>query len=104
DGYPDALDSWVGLILPRWNYAALQANNSISGCTFSADTFLQFVARQTAAQALDVIETKLYGAPGIMPAAERSRLQTYLLPDPSTTTRRKDVVGLALSAPSFQWY
>src|SRR5262249_9876029 len=53
DGYPDALDSWVGLILPRWNFAALLANNSFfnstagTGIQFVADTFLNFTSGQT---------------------------------------------------------
>ncbi len=100
DGYPDALDRWVGLILPRWNFAASLLNGNIAGSSVSIDALLG--GANTADAVADVIDDKLFG--GAMPADQKTKIRDYLLPNPPSTTRKRDAVGLALSAPEFQWY
>ncbi len=101
DGYPDTLDKWVGLILPRWNFGASAGINAVSGLSFDVNVFLTGVAN-TAQAIADHIDTAMFG--GQMPAADKTRVRDYLLPDPPTLTRKRDAVGLAIGSPGFQWY
>ncbi|MBU6412833.1 MAG: DUF1800 family protein [Planctomycetes bacterium] len=100
DGYPDTLAYWNGLILPRWNWGASMATNAITGISFPVETF--FAGMTTSAQMLDKINAAMFG--GEMPAAERTRLQQYLNTNVGNATTRRETVGLAIGAPSFQWY
>ncbi len=102
DGYPDTLDYWVGLILPRWNFGAALLHNKIGGATVDIDAFL--AGADTAGAVMDRIETAIFGGIGGMNPRERSLIANYLLPDPPTTGRKRDAVGLAIGSPSFQWY
>ncbi|HWL92402.1 MAG TPA: DUF1800 domain-containing protein [Phycisphaerae bacterium] len=100
DGYPDSLDHWVGLLLPRWNFGASLLNGNVVGATVNINPFL--AGATTAAQVADRIDDALFG--GTMPANQKSRITQYLLPDNPTTQRKRDAVGLAIGAPAFQWY
>ncbi len=100
DGYPDKLDYWVGFIIPRWNFGASMTNGNVSGVTVDNATF--FSGLTTASQMAQRINQAMFA--GEMPAAEQDRIRTYLLPDPPSTQRKKDAMGLAIGAPSFQWY
>ena len=101
DGYPDTLLYWQGLILPRWNFGASALNANITGVTVDYATF--FNGLTTAQQMVDKIDQEMFG--GAMPQSDKDRIRTFLLPDPVTsTTKKKDAIGLAIGAPGFQWY
>jgi uncharacterized protein (DUF1800 family) len=100
DGYPDTLEYWSGLMLPRWNVGASLASSSISGTTIDFNAF--YSGATNATQMADRLNERLFN--GELPAAERDRLRQHLLPDPPSTTRRNDTFGLAVAAPSFQYY
>ena len=100
DGYPDTLLYWQGLILPRWNFGANLVINGVSGITFDVATF--FSGLTTTAQMIDRINQNIFG--GELTAAEITQLTRNLAVAPNDTTNRRDIVGLALGAPSFQWY
>ncbi len=101
DGYPDTLEAWVGLILPRWNFGASLLNGNISQVSVNIDTFFNNIPN-TAQDLVNHIDSAMFG--GAMAAAEKDRIRLYLLPDPPSNTRRKDAVGLAIAAPGYQWY
>lgn len=101
DGYPDTLDAWVGLILPRWNFGASLLNGNISGSTVDVTAFFQGVTATADAMA-DQINARLFG--GAMPTADRNRVRDYLLPNPPSATRQKEAIGLAIGSPGYQWY
>lgn len=99
DGYPDRVDYWAGNILPRWNFS----NTIMSATTGEIVVDLaQFRATDTADTVMTAIDTRLFG--GEMPAATRTRLRAFLVAQPMTTTRVREAIALALSAPAFQWY
>jgi uncharacterized protein (DUF1800 family) len=100
DGYPDSLQYWSGLILPRWNFGASLMQNQYNGLSVNIATL--FSGLTTAQQMADRINTSMFG--GEMPPAERDRIRDYLLPDSPTESRRREAVGLAIAAPGFQWY
>ncbi len=106
DGYPDTLTYWSGLILPRWGFGASLLTNSsgtaggISGLTVDVPGFLSGLT--TAQQIVDRIDQAMFG--GEMPASDKARIRTYLLPDPPSTIRQRDAIGLAIGSPGFQWY
>ena len=100
NGYPQSFEYWGGLPLPRWNYAFNLANNGVSGATFDLPALL--AGATTAVQVADRIETRLFT--GDMPAADKAALITYLRPDPPSTSRIRDAIGLALASPAFQWH
>ncbi len=100
DGYPDTLAHWQGLALARWNFAALLVTDAIPGITFDVTSY--FLGHNTALQMIDKIDSSIFG--GELPAAQRTQLLNFLSVNPSDPGRRRDTVGLALSAPAFQWY
>ncbi len=100
NGYPQSFDYWGGLPLPRWNYAFNLANNGVSGATFDLPALL--AGATTAVQVADRIETRLFT--GDMPEADKAALIAYLRPDPPSTSRIRDAIGLALASPAFQWH
>jgi hypothetical protein len=101
DGYPDTLSAWVGLILPRWNFGAALMNNNVSGTSVDINAFLAGVPN-TAQGVADQIDTALFG--GQMPPADKDRIRDYMLPDPPTTARKREALGLAIGSPGYQWY
>jgi hypothetical protein len=100
DGYPDKLESWVGGVIPRWNFGASLLNGNLSGLSVNVTTFLN--AANTAAAIVDRINGALFG--GTMPAAQKSVIENYLLPNPPTNLKKQEAIGLAIGAPSFQWH
>ncbi len=100
DGYPDSLDHWVGLILPRWSFGASLLAGQINGNAVDINALLG--SANTADAVVDRIDTALFG--GEMPPADKDRIREYLLPDPPTVTRKREAVGLAIGSPGFQWY
>lgn len=100
DGYPDKLDYWVGLILPRWNFGASLLNGNINGASVNVGTF--FNGLTTAQQMVDRIDQALFA--GEMSASEKNRIRTYMLPDSPSAQRRQEGIGLAIGSPGFQWY
>jgi len=100
DGYPDNIEYWVGFIVPRWNFGASMTNGSVSGVAIDSAAF--FNGLTSASQMAERISQVMFA--GEMPAPEKDRIRTYLLPDAPSTQRKKDAMGLAVGAPSFQWY
>ncbi|MDX2148781.1 MAG: DUF1800 domain-containing protein [Planctomycetota bacterium] len=100
DGYPDRLEYWVGLVLPRWNFGAQVVGNQINGIRVDINDF--FRGALTASQMIERINAGFFG--GEMPVAQRDRILQHLLPDPPSTLRQQEAVGLAIGSPEFQWY
>lgn len=103
DGYPDTLEYWIGLVLPRWNFGASLMNGttgSVSGASVPDEAF--FAGATTADQAADRINERLFA--GRLPIGERNRIRDYMLPNPTNRTRRREGLGLAIGAPAFQWH
>lgn len=100
DGYPDHIDHWVGLILPRWSFGAALLNGNIRGASVDIGAFLQ--GANTADDIVARIDAALFG--GEMPPAEKERIRQYLLPDPPPPLRKRDSLGLAIGSPGYQWY
>lgn len=103
DGYPDSLTAWSGLLLPRWNFGASLMNSQFAGTT--VDTTALLAGLPSPLTAVDVtgrINQLLFA--GRMPASEQTSLTSYLLPNPPSTTRIREAIGLAVGSPGFQWY
>lgn len=100
DGYPDSFQHWGGLVLPRWNFAALMAIDGVTGLTVGLTSL--FAGLTTADQVAGALNTALFG--GEMPLAEKNRIRDFLASAPTNTARQRDAIGLAVASPSFQWY
>jgi len=100
DGFPDKLNHWAGLLLPRWNFAHLLAMDAIQYTSTSAATL--FAGATTAQAAIDRLDSICFG--GAMPTVEKNRVKQYMLPDSPTEFRMREATALALSTPTFQWY
>jgi hypothetical protein len=99
DGYPDSLDAWVGLLLPRWNFGASLLNNEYSG--ISVNTTALFAGLTSRTQVVDRIALLLHG--GAMPPEDRAGLLAYL-PNTPSAAQIREACGLAIGYPGFQWY
>ncbi|MDX2115781.1 MAG: DUF1800 domain-containing protein [Planctomycetota bacterium] len=100
DGYPDTFEHWSGLVQPRWNFAATLGNQSLTGVTLDFSVFFAGAAGVDAMMAR--LNERLFG--GEMSPDEFEHVRQYMLPEPTTTSKLRDAVGLALSTPSFQWF
>jgi len=108
DGYPDTNQYWTGLVLPRWNFCAAAVTNGsassggINGVTFDTATLNAFFPNETTRdQIVATLNTKLFS--GAWPMAEQNAVRSFLPVGVMSTTNRRDAIGLALSAPSFQY-
>lgn len=99
DGYPDRVNAWGELLLPRWSFAAKLTNGDIPDVAINLPAFLQ--GATTGPEVFARFNQALFG--GAMPPAEAGIIQDYLGASPNEQTIR-DALGLALAAPSYQWY
>ena len=100
DGFPDKLNHWAGLLLPRWNFAINLLTNAIQHTTTNTATL--FAGATTSDGAMNRLDSLCYG--GAMPSSEKNRIKQYMLPDPPSELRMREAAALVLSSPSFQWY
>lgn len=107
DGYPDTLEYWVGLLLPRWNFGASLMNSNYSGITVDTTTAGALLAGATTAQQVaDRIDYILFNS--AMNATDKAAILAHLQPVlPATVpsqTQIREAFGLAMGSPGFQWY
>ncbi len=100
DGYPDSLDFWGGLVLPRWNFGAQMMNSSLSGIAPNAAAF--FAGASTPSEYIARIDSDMFG--GEMEPSDREAILGYLTTNAASSTVRAEALGLAVGCPSFQWY
>lgn len=82
-------------------FGASLANGQVNGASVDINAFFNGVPNNADALA-NHMDASLFG--GAMDPSEKLRIRDYLLPNPPTTQRRRDALGLALSSPGFQWY
>jgi uncharacterized protein (DUF1800 family) len=99
EGYPDAVEFWVGNLLPRWNAASTLS--SLNGTELRVD-----VAPLQALASADAVATEIgrmcFG--GELQERLREELVAYLRPAPTNATRIREALGLAIASSPFQWY
>jgi uncharacterized protein (DUF1800 family) len=100
NGYPDTQEFWAGLMLPRWNFVTSLMDTGIGGITYNVSQITQ--GATTAPAITDRIDAALFG--GRMLATDKAAITSFLQPAPTDTRRIKEAIGLAFTAPSFQWY
>jgi uncharacterized protein (DUF1800 family) len=100
NGYPQSLEYWGGLPLPRWNFAFNLSNGTITGAAVDAAALT--AGATTAVAITDRIDELVFA--GEMPQTDKAALLAYLQPDPPSLSRIRDALGLALASPAFQWH
>ena len=80
NGYPDSIAYWADNLLPRWNFGASMANNTVTGTAIDLNAF--FAGAISADQIIDRINQRFFA--GRWPAIEKARVRTFLLPEPVT--------------------
>ena len=100
DGFPDSLEAWGGALLPRWNFAIGLMWDQLAGVSVDVNALLAgAVTADTIAARLDQV---VFG--GAMPAADKTRIRDYLLPNNPYFEQIREAIGLTISSPGFQWY
>lgn len=98
DGYPDEKEYWTGYLTPRWQWASyLQYVASYYGVDYALFQ-AEYWKKNTVAW---VNKTLFFGN---MTREDKAALDEYLSSDPTNFERVKETIGLALSAPSYNWY
>lgn len=105
DGFPDFMAYWTGLVISRWNFGARLmllngSNPGINGVSINVPAF--FAGLTGASAMVEKINRTMFG--GEMASHEYLRLTTYLGLNPANSTIQRETIGLAIGAPSFQWY
>lgn len=100
DGFPDRLEFWVDLMLPRWNFGFALARGWVWGCFVNPGAL---VANSTSPRVVaDRVNTLLCAKD--MANSDRQAILDYLAAQPVDWERRQAAFALGLSSPSFQWY
>ena len=99
NGYPDRIDYWSGFILARWNFAA----DGIAGRrpAIAVDPDLLNTSRSPR-RAIATIDERLLNR--TMSSTTRVALKAYLEAEGVSKKSLGEVIGLAVSAPEFQYY
>ena len=100
DGYPMSMEFWMGLVIQRWNAVTSFANASATSTSFAvnATPFTGTTPEDTAER----IIRRCFG--GEVPESFRTRLADYIRPAPTSATRIREAMSLALASSQFQWY
>ncbi len=99
DGYPDALEFWVGNTTPRWAFATTLASSaSQTGINVDIAPYLA----GTADAAVDRMQAEFFG--GELSLETRQMLLNYIKAGTFNSARVRETISLALSAYEFQWY
>ncbi|MDX2183257.1 MAG: DUF1800 domain-containing protein [Gemmatimonadaceae bacterium] len=100
DGYPMSMEFWMGLVMQRWNTASAFATASATSTSFAVDPapFTGTTVEETTSR----IIARCLG--GEVPESFRTRLADYIRPAPTSATRIREAMSLALSSAQFQWY
>jgi hypothetical protein len=100
DGFPDSLEAWGAALLPRWNFASGLMSDQLPGVTVGVNALL--AGATTADSIMNRLDQLVFG--GAMPAADKTRIRDYLLPDSPWYEKIREAIGLVISSPAFQWY
>ncbi|MFI5309918.1 MAG: DUF1800 domain-containing protein [Gemmatimonadales bacterium] len=100
DGFPDRAEYWAGNIMPRWNYASFIANANTA--TSVRVDVAPFMTTPTAAAIVSAIDRACFG--GEMTQRLRDELTAYVAVSPTSTTRVREAISLALSSSTFQYF
>ena len=103
DGAPDALEAWMGNLMPRWKLALGLTRNEIDGTSINFDELFPALDPTSPASTLDHLSDRLLG--GRLELEARSGLLEAV----STTGQTHGPDTLAalaaglIASPAFQW-
>jgi hypothetical protein len=100
DGYPDKMDFWAGLILPRWNFALMLPQSYVWNTSVDIPALLG--TANTATAITNKINDLLFN--GEMMPGDKQDVLDFLSAQPVDAYRTKAAFAIALASPSFQWY
>jgi Protein of unknown function (DUF1800) len=100
NGYPDRYDSWSKNLLPRW----LFGNSATVGqIYYYFSGVLGLFPSRKPSDIVASIETNLFGC--VLPANRKTQMLNYFArTDRATNNEIRELVGLVLAGPEFQWY
>ncbi len=100
DGYPDKVDFWAGLILPRWNFALMLPQNYVWNVSIDLPNLLSGAnTPQAVADRIDLLICN-----GEMAPDDKQDVLNYLTSQAMSDKRKQGALAIALASPSFQWY
>jgi uncharacterized protein (DUF1800 family) len=100
DGFPMQLEYWSGNMLPRWNAASFVSNqNTATSIQFNVTPFM---TPATPAAIVGQIDKYIFG--GEMTQRLRDELTTYITTTPTSATRVRETIALAMASSPFQYY
>jgi uncharacterized protein (DUF1800 family) len=100
DGFPMQLEYWSGNMLPRWNASSFLSNqNSAASIQFDVTPFM---TPATPSAIVSQIDKYIFG--GEMTQRLRDELTTYITTTPTSATRVRETIALAMASSPFQYY
>ena len=103
NGYPDSVAAWGSSLLPRWSFASHLVAGGIPGVQIPLGKVLQKLGNFEPEGLAARIDERLLG--GSLSAADRGRVRAFLAGRaPIVWPDVFEAIGLAASAPGYQWY
>jgi uncharacterized protein (DUF1800 family) len=100
DGFPMQLEYWSGNMLPRWNAASFVSNqNTATSIQFNVTPFM---TTPTPTAIVSQIDKYLFA--GELTQRLRDQLTTYITTTPTSATRVRETIALAMASSPFQYY
>lgn len=100
NGFSDDTDYWVGLMLPRWNFALNLMSGGLREIYFDWKTILG--TAPTPDQAVDRLNGIFFAKELSQP--EKDRLKSFVSAGTLDENRMRGSIALAMCSPAFQWY
>lgn len=100
DGYPDRVDYWANLLLPRWNFALSLPKDYVWGV--KVESIALMAGANTPTLVANRINKLLFC--GEMNAQNLADLKTFLAAGTLDEERIEGALALAMASPSFQWF
>ena len=102
DGYPDRSESWMGNLMPRWQFAFELIRNEMNGTKHNLKALMDASIADNIQDEIDAVSTLLLGAP-LSPVTRDELIDSVISAGASEEETMQIVTAGIIASPAFQW-
>jgi uncharacterized protein (DUF1800 family) len=102
DGYPDRGESWMGNLMPRWQFAFELIRNEIGGTQHNLKMLMDVSMSDNLQDDMDAVSSLLLGSP-LAPVARDELIDSVLSAGATDEETLQIVTAGLIASPAFQW-